>query len=78
MSVEGRQSPTGVDIIVCNPDGKKRLKNGATTSDRGELCEILIPEPRGTNTYKVESHFQDREQLCSGKVYESLLYDITS
>ena len=76
VSVEGGKPQAGADIIVWNPDGKKRLKNVAT-SDRGEFWKILIPGPPGRNTYKVQAHFQDCGQFGSGKVYESPQYDIT-
>jgi hypothetical protein len=74
--VEGGKPQAGADIIVWNPDRKKRLKNVAS-SDRGEFWKIIIPGPPRKNTFKLQAHFQDCGRFGSGVVYELPQYDIT-
>ena len=69
VSLEGDRPQAGADIIVWNPDGKRRLKNVAT-SDYGEFWKILLPDHNGKK-YKIQAQFEDCGLFGSEKIYES-------
>ena len=75
VSLEGNRPQSGADIIIWNPDGKRRAKNVAT-SDNGEFWKILLPGPNGNNTYKIQAHFEDCSRGGSGRIYESLQHKV--
>merc|ERR1712025_1038702 len=74
-SLEGNRPQGGADIIIWNPDGKRRAKNVAT-SDNGEFWKLLLPGPNGNNTYKIQARYEHCGQGGSGRIYESLQHKV--
>ena len=70
VSADGGGPVSGVDIIVWNTDGTKRLKNVAT-SEKGEFWKVLIPKPSRRDTYKIQAYLEDCGKYGSGKIYQS-------
>ena len=75
VSLEGNRPQGGADIIIWNPDGKRRAKS-VSTSDNGEFWKILLPGPNGNNTYKIQARYEDCGRGGSGRVYESLQHKV--
>lgn len=75
VSLEGNRPQSGADIIIWNPDGKRRAKNVAT-SDNGEFWKILLPGRNGNNTYKIQARWEDCGRGGSGRIYESLQHKV--
>ena len=75
VSLEGNRPQARADIIIWNPDGKRRAKNVAT-SDNGEFWKVLLPGPNGNNTYQIQARFEDCGRGGSGRIYASLRHKI--
>jgi len=75
VSLEGNRPQGGAEIIIWNPDGKRRAKNVLTSND-GEYWKILLPGPNGNNTYSIQARFEDCSRGGSGRIYESLKHKI--
>jgi len=75
VSLEGNRPQGGADIIIWNPDGKRRAKT-VGTSEEGEFWKILLPGQNGNNTYKIQARFEDCSRGGSGRIYESLQHKV--